>query len=126
MTDNKKDDADNDLDDDNDDQHHHHNNNSNNNVYMLNARGHSVIHGNWEYQNSNPLYFILFIYLLRVPDNICLLYFYINCVNNKMLEYDWFLTAHIYSLILLCNSKTVRFDLFDYQQLVIGQVKSDS
>ena len=25
-----------------------------------------------------------------------------------MLEYDWFLTAHIYSLILLCNSKTVR------------------
>ena len=25
-----------------------------------------------------------------------------------MLEYDWFLTAHIYSLILPCNSKTVR------------------
>ena len=49
-----------------------------------------------------------------------------NCVNNKMLEYDWFLTAHIYSLILLCNSKTVRFDLSDYQKLVIGQVKSDS
>ena len=43
-----------------------------------------------------------------------------------MLEYDWFLTAHIYSLILLCNSKTVRFDLSDYQKLVIGQVKSDS
>ena len=34
-----------------------------------------------------------------------------------MLEYDWFLTAHIYSLILLCNSKTVRFDLSDYQKL---------
>ena len=50
----------------------------------------------------------------------------LNCVNNKMLEYDWFLTAHIYSLILLCNSKTVRFDLSDYQKLVIGQVKSDS
>ena len=32
-----------------------------------------------------------------------------NCVNNKMLEYDWLLTAHIYSLILLCNSKTVRW-----------------
>ena len=48
------------------------------------------------------------------------------CVNNKMLEYDWFLTAHIYGLILLCNSKTVRFDLSDYQKLVIGQVKSDS
>ena len=43
-----------------------------------------------------------------------------------MLEYDWFLTAHIYSLILICNSKTVRFDLSDYQKLVIGQVKSDS
>ena len=38
----------------------------------------------------------------------------VKCVNNKMLEYDWFLTAHIYSLILLCNSKTVRFDLSDY------------
>ena len=43
-----------------------------------------------------------------------------------MLEYDWFLAAHIYGLILLCNSKTVRFDLSDYQKLVIGQVKSDS
>ena len=45
-----------------------------------------------------------------------------------MLEYDWFLTAHniIYSLILLCNSKTFRFELSDYQKLVIGQVKSDS
>ena len=52
--------------------------------------------------------------------------FHTNCVNNKMLEYDWFLTAHIYSLILLCNSKTVRFDLSDYKKLVIGQVKSDS
>ena len=28
-------------------------------------------------------------------------YYCYNCVNNKMLEYDWFLTAHIYSLILL-------------------------
>ena len=52
--------------------------------------------------------------------------FLCNCVNNKMLEYDWFLTAHIYGLILLCNSKTVRFDLSDYQKLVIGQVKSGS
>ena len=58
--------------------------------------------------------------------NIGNLGFALNCVNNKMLEYDWFLTAHIYSLILLCNFKTVRFDLSDYQKLVIGQVKSDS
>ena len=45
-----------------------------------------------------------------------------------MLESDWFLTAHIYSLILLpnCNSKTVRFDVSDYQERVIGQVKSYS
>ena len=28
--------------------------------------------------------------------------------------------------ICYCNSKTVRFDLPDYQELVIGQVKSDS
>ena len=24
----------------------------------------------------------------------------VNCVNNKMLEYDWFLSAHIYSFII--------------------------
>ena len=52
--------------------------------------------------------------------------FSLNCVNNKMLVYDWFLTAHIYSFILLYNFKTVRFDLYDYQKLVIGQVKSYS
>ena len=53
-------------------------------------------------------------------------YYYYNCGNDKMLEYDWFLTSRIYSLILLCNFKTVRFDLSDYQKFVIGQVKSDS
>ena len=41
-----------------------------------------------------------------------------------MLEYDWFLTAHNYSLILLCNSKTVRLDLSNYQKLVIGQLRN--
>ena len=39
-----------------------------------------------------------------------------NCVNSKMLESDWFLAVHIY----------VRFNLFNYQELVIGQVKPDS
>ena len=35
--------------------------------------------------------------------NQALLYCYpeINCVNNKMLESDWLVTANIYSLILL-------------------------
>ena len=28
-------------------------------------------------------------------------YYSCNCVNNKMLESDWFLTANIYSLTLL-------------------------
>lgn len=70
-------------------------------MYMLNARGHSVIHGNWEYQNSNPLYFILFIYLLPMPDNICLLYFYIylskiwikdvRCYESLLLKIQHFL-----------------------------------
>ena len=69
---------------------------------------------------------VINIKLRRLNEPLHSYYIYTNCVNNKMLEYDWFLTAHIYSLILLCNSKTVRFDLSDYQKLVIGQVKSDS
>ena len=32
-------------------------------------------------------------------------YYYYNCVNNKMLEYDWFLTALIYGLIGCFRSK---------------------
>ena len=32
-------------------------------------------------------------------------YYYYNCVNNKMLEYDWFLTALIYGLIRCFRSK---------------------
>ena len=43
-----------------------------------------------------------------------------------MLESDWFSTPHIYCLIWLVQHQTVRFDLSDYWQLVIGQVKSDS
>ena len=46
-----------------------------------------------------------------------------NCVNNKMFESDWFLTAYIYSFILLQNF--FQFDLSDFQERVIGQVKSD-
>ena len=41
-----------------------------------------------------------------------------------MLESDWFLTAHIYSLILLIELQNC--DLSDYQELVIGQRKLDS
>ena len=40
-----------------------------------------------------------------------------------MFESDWFLTAYIYSFILLHNF--FQFDLSDFQELVIGQVKSD-
>jgi len=43
-----------------------------------------------------------------------------------MLESDWFLTALIYRLTWLVQHQTVQFDLSDYWQLVIGQVKSDS
>ena len=41
--------------------------------------------------------------LMLIPNQAPLYFCYpeINCVNNKMLESDWFLTAHIYSLILL-------------------------
>ena len=38
-----------------------------------------------------------------------------------MLESDWFLTAHIYSLILLIELRNC--DLSDYQELVIRQEK---
>ena len=37
-----------------------------------------------------------------------------------MLESDWF------SRFCYCDSKSVQFELSDYQELVIGQVKSDS
>ena len=47
-----------------------------------------------------------------------------NCVNNKMLECDWFLTVHIYSLILLCNSKTVRLLEACNRTGQIGQLKN--
>ena len=40
-----------------------------------------------------------------------------------MLESDWFLTAHIYSLILLIELQNC--DLSDYQELVIRQKKLD-
>ena len=60
-------------------------------------------------------------------DNLSLCYdLTYNCGNNKMLESDWFLTALIYCLIWLVQHQTVRFELSDYQQIVIGQVKSDS
>ena len=38
-----------------------------------------------------------------------------------MLESDWFLTAHIYSLILLIQLQNC--DLSEYQELVIRQKK---
>ena len=41
-----------------------------------------------------------------------------------MLESDWFLTAHIYNLILLIELQNC--DLSDYQELVIKQKKLDS
>ena len=49
----------------------------------------------------------------------------INCVNNKILEHDWLLTALIYALIGVsgpnCRIWPVRLQTF-----VIGQAKSDS
>ena len=57
-------------------------------------------------------------------DKCILVYFVHNCVNNKMLEYDWYLTAHIYSLILLCNSKTVRLPAARNRTGQIGQLKN--
>ena len=50
----------------------------------------------------------------------------LNYGNNKMFESDWFLTTLIYCLIWLVQHQTVRSDLSDYQQLLIGQVKSDT
>ena len=39
--------------------------------------------------------------------------FHVNCVNDKMLESDWFLKALIYGLIWQLHHHTVRFDLSD-------------
>ena len=44
-----------------------------------------------------------------------------------MLEYDWFLTAHIYGLILLSNSKTVLLPLLILRVInKIGRPRSGS
>ena len=45
-----------------------------------------------------------------------------------MLKSDWFLTAHIslrLNFAIVTLTSTVRFDLSDYQEPVIGQVKWD-
>ena len=44
-----------------------------------------------------------------------------NCVNNKMLEYDWLLTPLFIWLNWLFHVQTVRL-----RTLVIGQAKTDS
>ena len=40
-----------------------------------------------------------------------------NCANNKMLEYDWLLTALIYGFNWLFQEQTVPFDLSHYEHL---------
>jgi len=45
-------------------------------------------------------------------------YYYCDCVNNKMLEYDWLIVNSPYlRLTWLFQVQTVQFDLSDYKYL---------